>query len=291
MRRGPTQRAVVCDDDAILRGVLGTMLEDCGYRVVGEADGVVDAMDLVARQRVDVVVVDLALATGSGEDLLRRIHDDHPDVVPVVFSAFPEDVDALLALGAGAVYAKPDFEGLEAWLRARTEQPAFGPNPDAERRRPPQPAPILPDPGPRSPSGLEPWATFRVAVDRLWPGDAVLGFDVTHRDAVAARGEAALLLDHRLTLARLVSPTLRTLDRLAVSPQGVPVALLVAGHPEAPSAVYGRLEDAWDRAGLDGRPAAAFAHVRPERHPAVALERVLRTLAEPGTTEHPLRLA
>lgn len=295
MIRSRTLRALVCDDDAVLRSVLAGLLSDCGYRVVGEADTVDRALDILESSPVDLAIVDLALGAGSGEDLLDRTAREFPELRTVVFSAYTDRHDELLETGATAVFSKPDFGPLEDWLLEQVqiappekeEEPAL-----IDRRRPAHPAPELPAPPFRSVSWIEPWSSFADCVDRIWPGDAVLALDVLERDDVVRYGDPALLADQRLAMASLLGRAIRPTDRLAVAPQGPIVALVVAGHPEAPSAVFGRLEAAWDNAGNPGTPIGAFAHVRAGDMPAVTLGRVLRRLREPGTSAaRPLRLA
>lgn len=287
-----TLRAVICDDDPLLRRVLGSVLTEHGYRVVGEADTADGARDLIEANTVDVVLVDLALNAGSGEELVKVIDSDHPEVTSVVFSAFVESAEDLLAAGAAAVFEKPDFEHLAQWLAERAAGPARGPSRGAERRRPTLPAPPLPDRGLRSPSGFEPWGTFKTAACRLWPGDAILVTDVLERDEWIRTGDPAVLADHRMTLGTLIAPSLRELDRIAIAPSGVVCTLLVATHPEAPSAVFKRLEGRWDNAGHRGTPIGSFCHIRPDVTAESSLARALHRVADPAmTAEFPLRLA
>ncbi len=290
MRGMPRLRAMVCDDDPVLRGVLRGVLSDSGYRVVGEAATTDDARAILDRDEIDLVLLDLALRAGSGEELLRHIRDDHPGVRSVVFSSYIDDIAVLTDSGATATFAKPAFDELERWLREQTT-PVQAPNEGFDRRRPPHPAPPLPERGPVSPSGLESWAGLRAAVDGLWPGDAVMALDLHEAEAIARRGDHLHLLDHRLALGRVVSPTLRSLDRVGATPQGTVVCLLVAGHQEAPAAVFRRVEISWDRAGLPGTPIGSFAHIRPDERPGATLGRILDALGTENTPEHPLRLA
>lgn len=292
MVRPRTLRVLVVDDDPVLRNVLSAILRGDGFRVIGAADSVNQALEILERYDVDVTILDLALRQGAGEDLLDKIVEDHPHIRTVVFSSHVEHRERLLAAGATAVYEKPAFEDLEGWLRAESASPAPELKPGVERRRPAQPAPPLPPAGPRGPSGFEPWQSMRGAIDGLWPGDALLVVDLLEIGQIESVGDQAYLLDHRLALARHSAPSLRDLDRLSITPAGMAVIVLVAGHPEAPAAVFSRLEREWTDADMPGTPIGAFTHVRPDEHPSAALTRTLERIADGATTaDHPLRLA
>ena len=67
--------------------------------------------------------------------------------------------------------------------------------------------------------------------------------------------------DHRLALGRAIARTLRVQDRVSITPTGRPVALLIAGHPEAPTSVFGRIRERWSREVDIGRLVGAFGLV------------------------------
>lgn len=287
-------------------------MTDAGYRVVDEVDSADLAMASLAAATPDVVVVDLALRVGNGEELLDQIRSVHPTVRTAVFSAFVDRDADLLAAGADAVFAKPDFAPLEAWLRqqhrvgtlrgdASADTAASGARDDvaddrrdgAERRVLTHPLPQLPPRGARSPSGLEPWSTFTSAVAGLWPGDAVLGLDVLEAPVIADEwGDAGFLADFRMSIARLAGETVRDHDRLAIVPGGGVAVAVIAGTRDAARQVFERVEVLWDHAGGVGTVIGSFAHIRDDESPHDTLGRVLDRLADGETTvHHPLRLA
>jgi response regulator of citrate/malate metabolism len=121
-------RTVIVEDDAHVAAVHRGYLERvAGFEVVGEARTVEDAVDLIGRTHVDLVLLDIYLPDGSGLEVLRRIRADgrsHIDVIPVTAA---RDVDTLRsALEGGALHylVKPfDFvvfrEKLESYAAAR----------------------------------------------------------------------------------------------------------------------------------------------------------------------------
>ena len=64
---------VVCDDDPVARAAITVSCEEAGLEVVAETDSGSDAAELVRRFGVDVLVLDLSLADGSGERTLEAL--------------------------------------------------------------------------------------------------------------------------------------------------------------------------------------------------------------------------
>lgn len=278
--------AVVCDDDAVLRTVVGQLLAESGYTVAGQADGAESALYEIEQTDATVLILDLSLAAGRGEDLLRVLGERHPEVKVVVFSAFVDDATRLLAEGATAVVEKPDFVRLEEIVRQlRTTALSL-----AELRRPlPRPLPQLEPPRALTVSGLEPWTSFRSMLDELERGDALLVFDVAPSPSLAPVWDDVFRVDYRLALARAAVETRRSHDRVSISPEGLPTMALVAGHPEAPLTVFSRIETTWSREFGTGVPLCAFAHVQQSRPAHDILADGIALLRSDADPECPLR--
>ncbi len=280
--------AVVCDDDALLRRILTQVLGPIGYDVCAEAESPTEALLVIDQVQADVVVLDLALRGGTGEDLLRILHQERPETKVVVFSAYVEDSAGLLAAGATAVVEKPDFTALETVLGDLAEGGVL----QRDLRRPlPRAIPALEAPTALSISGLEPWASFRVAAEGLLSGDAVLALDISPSASDRACWDHVLRSDHRLALARTTSATRRGQDRVSLSPDGVPLVLVVAGHPEAPGAVFARVQERWRREIDRGTPIGVFGHVRKGMPAETLVDHVVEAvLFEEPNGEDPLRM-
>ena len=108
-------RVLVVDDEAIVRDVLTRYLEREGFRVDVAEDGEV-ALELAARSRPDIVVLDLMLPKVDGLEVFRRLRDVG-DVPVVMLTAKGEEVDRLvgLELGADDYVSKPFSPG--RWSR------------------------------------------------------------------------------------------------------------------------------------------------------------------------------
>jgi len=63
---------LVVDDEPSIRTLIGAALRAQGYRVLQAADGL-QALDLAARGRPDLVLLDVALPLLSGHEVLRRL--------------------------------------------------------------------------------------------------------------------------------------------------------------------------------------------------------------------------
>jgi DNA-binding NarL/FixJ family response regulator len=100
-------RVVLVDDHGLFRsGVraeLGRQVE-----VVGEADDVQPAIDLIGQRLPDVVLLDVHLPGGGGQAVVEAIKARHPQVRFLALSASdaPEDVIAVIRAGARGYVTK-----------------------------------------------------------------------------------------------------------------------------------------------------------------------------------------
>jgi DNA-binding NarL/FixJ family response regulator len=104
-----TIRVAVADDHPIVRaGLIGILSSDRGLRLVGEADDGQQAVELIRKGGVDVLLLDLAMPGRAGLSLLRQVIDEAPDLRVIVFSAYDpvSHRDRSIALGAAAYLAK-----------------------------------------------------------------------------------------------------------------------------------------------------------------------------------------
>jgi CheY-like chemotaxis protein len=283
-----SRSAVVCDDDPLLRCVLTRVIGPIGYEVCAEAESPTEALQVIDRVHADVVVLDLALRDGRGEDLLHHLVAERPDTKVVVFSSHIADHDALLGAGAAAVVEKPDFPALEIVLGDL----ANGGQLRQDLRRPvARPVPALAPPTALSLSGLEPWSSFRSAAQGLLSGDAVLALDVAPSPADSESWDHVLRTDHRVALARCAASVRRDQDRVSLSPDGVPLLLAVAAHAEAPEAIFDRVRRIWSREVDRGTPVGVYGHVRKGMPAGTMLDHVVEAvLFDEPQADDPLRM-
>jgi CheY-like chemotaxis protein len=270
---------VVCDDDSVLRGTISDLCEAAGLRVVAETDRGSDAIELVRRFGVDILVLDLSLQDGSGERALEQLREVTPHPIIVVFTAYADNAAPLIAMGAREVIEKPDLERLAAVLEVLASAGAADAADDAEERRRTS-RPVAPPPELwRSPSGVCSAGDLRHTLREVEEGDAVLVVAVLGLANLEQDAGATLAADCRLHVARLLRETLRTQDVLHDQPDvdGF-TALLRGGDGRAAAAVWQRVVALAAAAGVPGELVAATARVdregpRDAVHRAVAAVR------------------
>lgn len=99
-------RILIVDDDEGIRSLIGEFLGKHGYATETAADP--DAMRaLLARQRFDLIVLDVMMPREDGLTALRQLGPDAPPVI--MLSAVGSDVDRIVGLEMGAddYLAKP----------------------------------------------------------------------------------------------------------------------------------------------------------------------------------------
>jgi len=101
---------LIVDDEMNIRRVLAAMLKRDGYEVTTAADGE-QALAVLLKTPVDVVVTDLVMPRLGGMDLLKRVAVDYPDVPVILITAHGSVDSAVSALKAGAFdYITKPFE-------------------------------------------------------------------------------------------------------------------------------------------------------------------------------------
>ncbi|MFQ5698404.1 MAG: sigma-54-dependent transcriptional regulator [Myxococcota bacterium] len=96
----PATQILVVDDRASVREVLREQLSELGYAVLEASDGG-EALMLLKRAPIDLVVTDLRMPGVDGMDLLRRIPRDGPPTL--LFSAHGDVPTAVEAMREGAI--------------------------------------------------------------------------------------------------------------------------------------------------------------------------------------------
>jgi DNA-binding NarL/FixJ family response regulator len=106
-------RIVLIDDQALFRESLALLLgAQPDLQVVGEAANGEAALELVARARPHVVLMDLRMPVLDGIAATRRLRAEHRDVQVIALTTFDDDADVFAALRAGAIgYLLKDVSG------------------------------------------------------------------------------------------------------------------------------------------------------------------------------------
>jgi two-component system response regulator PilR (NtrC family) len=94
-------RVLVVDDERSMRELLSIVLRRDGYDVLIAEDGAA-AVELLKRERVDILITDIRMPQMNGVDLLREAKRIAPDIVSIVMTAFASTDTAVEALRLGA---------------------------------------------------------------------------------------------------------------------------------------------------------------------------------------------
>src|SRR5919109_2694972 len=77
---------MVVEDHVALRKGIELLLRSEGISVIGVADDVDYAYELVSRRQPDVIIVDIGLRDSSGLELARRLLTEDPDAGVLLYS-------------------------------------------------------------------------------------------------------------------------------------------------------------------------------------------------------------
>jgi two-component system response regulator PilR (NtrC family) len=118
----PVARVLVVDDERSMRELLSIVLRRDGYDVLLAADGKA-AVDLLKRERVDVLITDIRMPEMNGVDVLREAKRIDPEIISIIMTAFASTGTAVDALRLGAadyVHKSPNAVN-DLRLRVRKE--------------------------------------------------------------------------------------------------------------------------------------------------------------------------
>jgi PAS domain S-box-containing protein len=128
-------RILLVDDDSAVRDVTATILQEIGYAVVEAGSGGA-AIEILAREPVDILLVDYAMPGMNGIETATAAREVRPDL-PVLFVTGYADLTALREVGEDRIVQKPFRDNeLEQKLRRFVAGPAPGNVVDLPRRGP-----------------------------------------------------------------------------------------------------------------------------------------------------------
>jgi DNA-binding NarL/FixJ family response regulator len=100
----PAAKVLIVDDHpAVREALIIRIAAQPDLEVCGEAADTAEALQLGAATGPDVAVIDIALKTGNGIDLIKRLKARNHAVRAIVWSMYSEDLYAERALRAGAM--------------------------------------------------------------------------------------------------------------------------------------------------------------------------------------------
>ncbi|GEM_PF-713810 len=115
-------RIMVVDDDDNFRDSLCDIITDWNYECLC-ASGASDALEVLKKEHVDLVLLDIRMPGMSGVECLQEIRRQHPEVKVVMMTAYSEHVEKAVELGALTVLSKPlDVNSLLNLLQERAKK-------------------------------------------------------------------------------------------------------------------------------------------------------------------------
>jgi diguanylate cyclase (GGDEF)-like protein/PAS domain S-box-containing protein len=103
------QTLLIVDDDAFMLDVLSDFLAQDGYRIL-TAQTAAEGFDLLARNRVQVILCDQCMPMMSGTEFMERVKNLCPDTFRIMLSAYADLTPIMAAINHGAIdrfYTKP----------------------------------------------------------------------------------------------------------------------------------------------------------------------------------------
>jgi DNA-binding NtrC family response regulator len=104
---------LIVDDEEAICSLLQKLLQRKGYQVLTAKDGA-EALGLLERHSVTVVITDIVMPGMGGKDLLAAIKNKYPGVAVVMMTGYGDafTIKQIMALGADEYVTKP-FKGHE----------------------------------------------------------------------------------------------------------------------------------------------------------------------------------
>jgi DNA-binding NarL/FixJ family response regulator len=117
--KNPVQRLLIIDDHPMMRTGLAQLIDSEGdLKVSAQADNAGQAIDLVAKQKFDLVLCDISLPDKNGLELIKDIRALRPELPILVVSMHDEMIYAERVLRAGGRGYIMKQEGGEKFIRA-----------------------------------------------------------------------------------------------------------------------------------------------------------------------------
>ena len=97
-----SQTVLICDDAIFMRTMIGDILTQAGFQVVGEAENGMQAVERYCELRPDLVTMDIVMPDMGGIDAVREITKFDPAARVLMCSAMGQQALVIEAIQAGA---------------------------------------------------------------------------------------------------------------------------------------------------------------------------------------------
>ena len=93
---------LICDDAIFMRTMIGDILTQAGFQIVGEAETGLQAVEKYRALKPDLVTMDIVMPDMGGIDAVREIVKDDPGAKVLMCSAMGQQALVVEAIQAGA---------------------------------------------------------------------------------------------------------------------------------------------------------------------------------------------
>jgi DNA-binding response OmpR family regulator len=124
------KKILIVDDEEVIRMLYGEELEEEGYEVVTAGSGR-GLMEMIQREKPDLVILDIKMAEHDGLDLLQEIRKDFYNIPVILCSAYSSFKGDLKSIAADYYVVKSaDLSELKQKIKMALEgqipsQPSF----------------------------------------------------------------------------------------------------------------------------------------------------------------------
>ena len=108
-------KVLIADDEPALRFLITSTLEDEGYELLEASDGL-QALDLILKEKPDLVILDVMMPGLTGYELCTRIRKDTGlnHIIVIMLTAKGQEQDHQQSIQAGAnLYMRKPFSPFE----------------------------------------------------------------------------------------------------------------------------------------------------------------------------------
>lgn len=96
-------KVLIVDFSPVVRAGLKSILDQAeSFSILGESPDHTEAFGMVTNLKPDVVLTELRAETADGIELIRRLHEEYPELAVIVLTESDKNTDIADAVGAGA---------------------------------------------------------------------------------------------------------------------------------------------------------------------------------------------
>ena len=102
-------KILIVDDNDLMRTLLRGILRSEDYPTVSEARNGIVALDAIAKDKPDIVFLDVIMPEMDGIETLQNIKERYPDIAVIMITGNPskENVEESIQTGASGFIVKP----------------------------------------------------------------------------------------------------------------------------------------------------------------------------------------